>query len=83
MIDNYLGAGHGQRGMRKLSEGAILLSLDQNVEGKGDGFGLQEAEEEIFANNQRARAALEKLGLLVLTETEARSVLEHRVDVAT
>ena len=83
VMDNHLGAGHGERGMRKLNEGAILLSLGQTVEGMDGSFGLREAEEEIFANNQRARAALEKLGLLVLTETEARSVLEHRVDVAT
>ncbi len=42
---------------------------------------LHEAEEEIFADNDRARAALEKLGLQFLSESDARSVLERRVDV--
>jgi RimJ/RimL family protein N-acetyltransferase len=42
---------------------------------------LHEAEEEIFADNDRARAALEKLGLQFLNESDARSVLERRVDL--
>ncbi len=81
VLDSHLGAGQGERGMKKLKEAATLLSLAKEAEGEG-GIGFYEAEEEIFASNEQARAALERLGLSVLSETDARSVLEHRVDVA-
>ena len=82
VMDNYLGAGQGEVGMRRLSEAAVLLSLGNEAAPDAAGLGFHEAEAEIFANNERARAALDRLGLLVLTESEARSILERRVDVA-
>lgn len=80
-MDNYLGEGQGELGMKKLREAAVLLSLGTEAS-EERGLGFYEAEEEIFASNERARAALEQLGLLILTETEARNVMGHRIDVS-
>lgn len=44
-------------------------------------MGLFEVERLVFMGNESARHALETLGLEVLTETDARAVLERRVEV--
>lgn len=82
VIDKYLGESQAESGMKKLKEAALLLSLPKHVEDSSDHrLGLDQAEEEIFASNEKAREALDRLGLDVLTETEARNVLERRVDL--
>jgi hypothetical protein len=50
--------------------------------GGGDVLGLWEVERRLFADNQSAREVLEELGLELLSETEARSVLGKRVELA-
>lgn len=80
VMDKYLGEGQAELGMRKLKEAAVLLSLPKRVVGE-DQLGLEEAEEEIFESNEKAREVLDKLGLDVLTETEARNIMERRVDL--
>lgn len=92
VLDNFLGPGQGEIGMRKLREAIQLLGLpviaakgdDGDDDGKGNAIstpGLWEAEKRIFRNNESAREVLEQLGLEVLSEAEARSVLERRIEL--
>ena len=91
VFDRYLGAGQGEMGMRKLSEAVQLLAMpvkdDKEVaepESGGDGenrLGAHEVEERIFRSNESAREVLEELGMEVLAESEARHVLERRIEL--
>ena len=91
-IDRHVGYGQAQAGMRKLKEGLVLLGLpervkDQETEESGGPdratgteaaeLGLWEVERRVFRSNESAREVLEELGLEVLSETEARHVLER------
>lgn len=44
-------------------------------------LGLWEVEKRLFGSNESGREVLEELGLQVLSESDARSVLERRIDV--
>ncbi|KAI9707564.1 MAG: hypothetical protein M1836_000525 [Candelina mexicana] len=82
VMDRYLGEGQGEIGMKKLREGVGLLGLPVKVSGDEDGrLGLWEVEKMMFRSNEGAREVLDKLGLTVLTESEARHVLERRVEL--
>lgn len=81
IVDNYLGPGQGELGMKKLYEAVHLLTLPNEPEVE-NARSFQQVEDEIFASNEKARDALEGLGLVVLTETEARNVLTRRIDLA-
>lgn len=93
VFDKYLDAGTGLSGMKRLSEGLILLSLPVKgeipVEGGIDEenqdkkrWGLFEVERRVFIDNEAARDVLEEMGLEVLTENDARTVLEKRVELS-
>jgi hypothetical protein len=89
VVDRYLGEGQGAVGMRKLNEGIALLSLPveaerETAEGEGNGDempGLEEVEARVFESNEKAREVLHQLGLAVLSESEARRVLQARVEL--
>lgn len=57
----------------------------ENVSGqeKGSAMGLFEVERLVFLDNESARRALELIGLESLSEGDARSVLERRVELGT
>lgn len=86
-MDRWLGEGQGEIGMRKLKEGLVLLGLpikSDEGEEKGDeavGLGLWEVEKRVFRNNESGREVLDELGLEVLSESEARHVLERRIEL--
>ena len=86
-IDRWLGEGQGALGMRKLKEGLVLLSLPvKSEEGVKQGvqeleLGLREAEKRVFQSNESGREFLEELGLEVLSESEARHLLERRIEL--
>lgn len=86
-MDRWLGDRQGEVGMRKLKEGLVLLGLPvKNEEGKdnGDedvGLGLWEVEKRVFRNNESGREVLDELGLEVLSESDARHVLERRIEL--
>ncbi|CAF9912472.1 MAG: hypothetical protein ALECFALPRED_008124 [Alectoria fallacina] len=86
-MDRCLGEGQGELGMRKLKEGLVLLGLPMKIqegEGNGDedfGLGLWEVEKRVFRNNESGREVLDELGLEVLSESEARHVLERRIEL--
>ena len=92
VIDRYVGAGQARLGMRKLYEAVRLLGLpikarreveeDGGGEGDGEGMGIWEVEERVFRSNESAREVLDELGFEALVESEARSVLEKRVEIA-
>ena len=83
VVDKHLGDGQGQTGMKKLKEGVTLLNLPMKAEeGDGDAMGLEEVEKKIFESNEKAREALEELAMVVLTESEARGVVERRVELS-
>lgn len=83
VFDAHLGQGQGEIGMRKLKEGVCLLSLpmrpkEDPTEGE---LGLPEVERRIFESNESAREMLQEVGLDVISESEARHVLERRVEL--
>ncbi|KAI9872535.1 MAG: hypothetical protein M1830_001510, partial [Pleopsidium flavum] len=83
VFDMYTGEGQGEMGMRKLREGLGLLNLpmrtnDDSTEGD---LGLWEVERRVFESNESAREVLQELGLEVISESEARHVLERRVEL--
>ena len=87
-MDRWLGEGQSEMGMRKLKEGLVLLSLPvKSDRSNNDGGGetnapdLSEVEKRIFRSNESGREVLEELGLEVLSESEARNVLERRVEL--
>ena len=90
VMDRCVGVGQGELGMRRLREGVDLLGLpvkteSEDAEGSAGDEGGQarmwEVEKRIFRSNESAREVLEELGLEVLTETEARNVLERRIEL--
>lgn len=91
VVDTALGvAGHvggSLQIMKKLGEGLCLLNLspatDSNTESADEaaGLGLWDVEKRLFADNESARAVLAELEIDGLTEAEARSVLERRVEI--
>ena len=84
VMDRHLGEGQGELGMRKLGEAIVLLQLPVTSaggdEGEEAGLGLWEVDQRIYRSNESGREVLEELGLEVLSESEARSVLERRVE---
>lgn len=58
---------------------AVGGAEDESVSAQG--LGLWEVEKRLFANNESAREVLSELDIETLTESEARSVLEKRVEV--
>lgn len=94
VLDRSLGVGFARVGMRRLCEGLVLVGLpvkgDIPVHGDEDaGFeqtpriwGLFEVERRVFIDNEAARDVLEEMGLEVLSEQDARTVLERRVELS-
>ena len=86
-MDRWLGKGQAETGMRKLKEGLVLLRLPANREQDDEdveedvGLGLVEVEERLFRDNESGREVLDELGLEVMSESEARHVLERRIDL--
>lgn len=95
IFDRHVGAEQGASGMRRLSEGLVMLTLPvkgeipveivdgDDAEGTRDGkrMGLWEVERRVFMSNEDARDVLEELGLEVLSESDARDVLQRRVEL--
>lgn len=96
VIDRHVGEGQGALGMRKLNEAFVLLALSADRREQGDGrtesggqevekegasgLGLWDVEKRLFLDNESGREVLDELGLEILTESEARHVLERRID---
>ncbi|KAL9611826.1 MAG: hypothetical protein Q9167_003553 [Letrouitia subvulpina] len=82
VINRYAGEGQAEMGIRKLREALVLLGLPgATPNGSSQQWTLNEVEEKVFASNESGREILEELGLEVINESEARAVLERRVDV--
>ena len=91
VFDRYVAPGQGEIGMKRLREAMELMSMPVKaqgtagggVEGTKESIGIWEVEKRVFRDNESAREILEDLGLEVLTEAEARSVLERRIELST
>ncbi|KAJ5188606.1 hypothetical protein N7491_004926 [Penicillium cf. griseofulvum] len=91
VVDSALGAssqaGISLRTIKKLSEGLRILCLstaeqEEDVSGKEDAaLRLWDVEKRLFRDNESARAVLAELEIDSLSEAEARSVLERRVEI--
>ncbi|KAI4260005.1 MAG: hypothetical protein LQ352_000501 [Teloschistes flavicans] len=82
VVDAWVGRGQGEMGMRRVAEGCVLLGLRVKSNGEGEAeLSLGDAEERLFRSNEDGREVLEELGLETLSESEARGVLERRVDL--
>ena len=93
VFDRFAGPGQGRLGMRKLSDALDLIGMpikarDRDAEtgleesGKTKTLSIWDVEKRVFKSNESAREVLEELGLESLTESEARTVLEKRVELA-
>ena len=95
VVDSSLGsighAGDSIRTIKKLNEGLLLLGLNAQKqdeaetpeEEKEEGrFSLWDVEKRLFKDNESAREMLAELEIENLTEAEARTVLEKRVEIA-
>lgn len=70
-------------GDASVAEKASVVEKATSLDGDGGGeLGLWEVEKRLFADNQAARDVLDDLGLELLSETEARSLLRRRVELA-
>ncbi|KAI9656096.1 MAG: hypothetical protein M1829_000451 [Trizodia sp. TS-e1964] len=68
--------------MQKLKEGIHLLGLPTALaDGASTGLTLKEAETRVFESNEGARDVIEELGLSLLSESDARSLLQKRVEL--
>lgn len=67
--------------MPKLKEAATLLNLPLEIDGESR-MSLKEMYKEVFATNQQATEALEKLGMTHLSNNDARMVLPRRVEAS-
>ena len=86
-IDRWVSDQQGEAGMPRLKEALVLLNLPEKIDHANDqdedspALGLWEVEKRVFRNNESARMVLEELGLEVLGESEARNVLERRIEL--
>ncbi|PHH68118.1 hypothetical protein CDD83_6245 [Cordyceps sp. RAO-2017] len=83
LVDRYLPA--GSSALEPLRQGLRLLNLPSSSSAPAAGAGpttmtLKEAADRAFASNEEARRLLEELGLEALTPTNARQILERRVE---
>lgn len=85
VMDKYLGQGQGAIGMRKLKEALILLTLpisgSESKDEDQETVDMWEVEHKLFESNESGREVLEGLGLNVLSEADARNVLERRIEL--
>ncbi|KAL4810559.1 TIP-1 family-domain-containing protein [Aspergillus unguis] len=97
VVDVALGsaaqAGGSRAILQKLGEGLTILTLDSQspkadkedgafIESAPEtGLGLWDVEKRLFKNNESAREILAEMGIETLTESEARSVLEKRIEI--
>lgn len=84
VVDRYLGDGQGELGMMRLKEALVLLGLpggERAADEEEEALGLWEVEQRIFRSNESGRQVLDELGLQVLSESDARTVLERRIDL--
>ncbi|KAM0798690.1 TIP-1 family-domain-containing protein [Usnea florida] len=86
-MDRWLGEGQGEIGMLRLKESLVLLGLpvksEESEENRDEdvGLGLWEVEKRVFRSNESGREVLDELGLEMLSESEARHVLERRIEL--
>ena len=90
IMDRYMGIGQRQISMRKLAEGLELLTMplkySQVLEGENampttENTEVLDVEKRMFRDNESAREVLEALGIEVLSEGEARNILEKRIEL--
>ncbi|MCJ1449538.1 MAG: hypothetical protein MMC23_010058 [Stictis urceolatum] len=88
MFDSLISDGFGRNSMRRLYEAIQLLSLPYISEGADElenstsGLtSIQVVEERVYRDNESARDVLEELDMETLTESEARNVLDKRVEL--
>ena len=78
------GDGESERMVQKLKEGVFLLGIPLQTEQSGsdeDSLDLWQVEKCVFESNESARNVLSQLGIETLSETEARTILERRVEL--
>lgn len=54
--------------------------VEKEAAASASGLGLWDVEKRLFLDNESGREVLDELGLEILTESEARQVLERRID---
>ena len=85
IFDRYAGKNQGYLGMRRLADALILIGLpigDDMKQQSEKQMNIREVESQVFDSNESARNVLEELGLDTLTESDARTILQRRVELA-
>ncbi|KAF2835919.1 hypothetical protein M501DRAFT_941214 [Patellaria atrata CBS 101060] len=93
-IERHVGKGSAETGMRRVREGVRLIGLPiiaksgdsssrdiDELEGQGKVFGLWEVNNKVMKDNESARQILEEMSIEDLTESDARAVLERRIEL--
>ena len=88
VVNQCIGVGQGEVGMRRLAEGLVLLLLrtgfavdaETSMQSEEQNLNVEALEKRLYQSNENGRQMLGELGLELLSESEARSVLERRVD---
>lgn len=88
------GENDSKQAVQRLQEGLLLLGLPATSKSDAAGsarngfeadtqavFNLWEVEKRLFANNESAREVLKELGIEMLSEVQARAVLERRAEL--
>ncbi|RFU28387.1 hypothetical protein B7463_g7940, partial [Scytalidium lignicola] len=78
VISSYTGM--ESMGMSKLQEAVDLLNLP--LEAPEGGISVKQASDAVFASNAQAKEVLEQLGFILLSNTEARAIIQRRVEAS-
>ena len=90
VMDRYTGNSQSRVPMRKLAEGLELLNMplkySQDVREDDESpemvdTAILDVEKRMFRDNESAREVLEELGMEILSESEARNLLEKRIEL--
>lgn len=65
--------------MPKLQEAVDLLNLPLDP---SDGISVKQASDAVFASNAQAKEILDRLGFVLLSNTDARTILQRRVEAS-
>jgi hypothetical protein len=83
-----INSGHGETSMKRLREALELLSTpadgvsSSSADEEEPALTIRNIEERVFRDNESARDVLEELGCEALNESDARNVLERRVELS-
>ncbi|TLD29102.1 hypothetical protein PspLS_03343 [Pyricularia sp. CBS 133598] len=83
LVERYIPEGGGLA-LARVQEGVRLLNLpmEADASGKAAAVTLRQASDRVFKDNEEAKRLLEELGIDLLSPTNARHILQRRVEMS-